>query len=344
MPVKEVSDFQDLVLATLADLKRPKFAQIAQDIQRYVMMRQWLRKDRITIDSGKSITRTVMDTLLDVAEHVGLWQTGAVTFGDHFKDLNVPWRIARKSFPVNEIEVDLNSGQSMVRNVIVARRANSIISLAKALEEAAWSSPAAASKVLPFGLRHWIVTNSSQGFNGGNPSGYNDTGGIDRDTSPNFKNYTDQYTNMTRTDGIRKMRQAFHEIHWESPTDEKDFEKFGRTMRLYIGDLQKLLDIQEAAENQNDRLGSDIDSMNGVVRFNRLPFQWVPFLGAESPVDDTIYMINNDSFRLVVLKNWILREKVLPHPNHPLAVVHWTHLVYNFICLNPRLNAAIQQG
>ncbi len=347
MATLNAADISDMVKSTLRELGRMKFQQIAQDIQWYEIMGRWLKKDRVTMDDGYGIQKNIMTDTLGAASHVGLFETDDTDVGDHVRHLQVPWRHIQTKWAFEYRETLMNRGKSLIYNIIKPRRAGAMIDLAQELEDNAWAVPNSSDNKLPYGIPYWIVANATTGFNGGNPTGpdsnaHSTTGNIDADTYTTWKNYTAQYTDVTKNDLIKKLRTAHRKINFRSPVDINDYRTGnGQQYRLYTNEAQ-LNSIETLGENQNENLGRDIASMDGTIVFRKHPIVWIPKLDGGTSPTNPIYMINHSCFQTVVLKGDYLRESdadKAPHQHNTFQV--FVDMTYNYCCVDRRRQAVL---
>src|SRR3990167_4188128 len=184
-----------------------KFQNIASTIQYCEIFSRWFKKDKVTFESGRGIQKNLLNRLnTAAARHVGLMDSDAVSNIDVMDQLTVDWVHAETHWVlIYQTDILMNSGKSSIVDTIKMKRASSLIAFVEMLEEKAWGSPPSSSnKVLPWGLKYWVVTNATTGFNGGAPSGHTTVGGVSLTDSPNFKNYTAQYTTANKTDLVSK--------------------------------------------------------------------------------------------------------------------------------------------
>lgn len=335
MPALAASDIADLVTTTLKDLGRLKFQQIAQSLQDYEIFSKWFRSDKVVFDSGIGIQRTLMSSVSNIARHVGLMEEDKVNIPDVLTTMNVPWRHATTSWAFIYQETLMNRGRSMILNVIEPRRADALLSLVQELEDRAWSAPASTTAKEPYGIPYWIVKNSSEGFNGGLPSGHTTVGGVDISTVTTFKNWTGQYTNVTKADLVKKMRTAHRKCRFKSPISIQDYrEGRGDQYRIYTCE-SVLSDLEDAGEAQNDNLGRDLAQLDNTMVFRNHPIVWVPKLDEDTT--NPLYLIDHSVFMPVCLKGDYLREsQALMAPNQHNVYVFHVDLSYQYLCVDRR--------
>ncbi len=341
MPTLSDREIADLVLGTMNELGPPRFQMIAQDLQDYEVLPKWLRKDKVQVDHGIGIQRTLMTKLPELAKHVGLFEVDEVDVKDLLSQINIPWRHARTAWAFERRETLMNRGRSLIVKVIEPRRVGAMVNLADVLEARAWSCPDVDDKVLPYGLPYWVVANATTGFNGGAPSGHTEVAGLNPTTNPNWKNYTFTYKAVTKADLIKKLRTTHRKIRWKSPVNVQQLHgKLGERYRMYV-DEETISDLEDVGEAQNENLGRDIASIDGVtLAFRKHPIVWVPYLDEHAPVTRPIYHIDHATFYPVVLAGDFLRETEPEKKadQHNTFVVY-VDLTYNYFCIDRRRNA-----
>jgi len=338
MPTLFATDIADLVVTTLRDLGRLRFQQIAQSLQDYEIFSKWFRRDKVAFDSGIGIRRTLMTKTSGAAGHVGLLQEDDVNIPDVLTQLDVDWRHARSSWAFIYQETLMNRGRAMILNIVEPRRADALLSLVETLEEAAWSVPASTTAKEPNGVPYWVVTNATEGFNGAAPSGHTTVGGITPSAANNWKNWTAQYVNISRSDLIKKMRTAHRKIRFKSPISIKDYrEGRGDRYRLYTNE-DVISGLEDEGSAQNENLGRDIAQLDNTIVFRNHPIVWIPQLDADTT--DPLFMLDHSSFMPVCLKGDFLRESTaIRSPNQHDVFQFFVDLTYNYVCVDRRRQA-----
>lgn len=329
------TDIADLVVTTLRDLGPLKFQQIAQSLQDYEVFSKWFRKDKVVFDSGIGIQRTLMTSVSGTAKHTGLLDEDTVIIPDVLTQLQVNWKHASTSWAFIYQETLMNRGRAMIVNVIEPRRADALLSMVALLEEAAWSAPATTTANEPYGLPYWVVTNATEGFNGGLPSGHTTVGGVDITANPTFMNWTAQYVNVNRTDLIKKMRTGHRKCRFKSPINIRDYRSgSGDRYRIYCNE-SVISDFEDEGTNQNENLGRDLAQLDNAMVFRNHPIIWVPALDAVTT--NPVYMIDHSVFMPVCLRGDYLREsQALRAPLQHNVFQFFVDLSYQYICVDRR--------
>lgn len=336
-------DIADFVQGTLRDLGRAKFSQIAQSLQNYEMMGKWLKKDKVTFDGGRGIQRQLMTKIADTAAHKGLYEQDQVNVEDLMSQIVVPYRHATNFWAYETSEMLQNKGDARVTDVIEPRRKSCMIGLADELEDKAWAAPASGNNVDPYGVPYYVVKNATTGFNGGAPSGHTTVAGINPTTTSVWKNYTYQYTAVTKADLIKAMRKGHRQTAWKSPVDLNEYRT--QTDLRYYTNESVVASLEDIGEASNENLGRDlapysttshdVKEMDGFLTFRKHPIIYVPKLDEDT--QNPIYQIDHGSFGVVVLKGDYLRETDPQKKADAHRVwVCFVDLSYNFICVDRR--------
>lgn len=327
----------DLAKSTLDDFGPPKFTQVAQAFVDYEAVNRILRRDRVQFDSGKKISRRLMVNHSGAARHVGLYSKDNVIIGDVLAEIDVPWKHTMTYWGWERREFLMNRGRAAIVKLMESRRADGMLALIELLEAAVWSKPDDSNDTdPPFGIPYWLVKNTSEGFNGGDPSGF--SSGAGNLQHANWKNWTFAYTTVDKADCIKKMRKAYRNIGFKSPMNIPDFRNGrGNRYRVYVNETT-IAAFEDVGEAQNENLGRDLAPMDDSMAFRRNPIVWVPYL--DSDTTHPIYMLDFASFFPFFLRGDWMREtepeKVFDSHN---SFVVFIDLTWNLICVDRRRNA-----
>ena len=215
----QADDIADLVATTMRHVKKEKFTDNAQLLQKYVAASVLLDKEHTIVEGGTQVEFEVMTTKeAGAARHVGLFDTDVVNVSDGMKKGNMPWRHVNTAWAVDKHEITMNSGQAeKIVNLVQTRRHRALLDWFDLLETDLWGYADATDTKTPQGVKYWVVRNTAEGFNGGAQSGYSEVGGINPTTYARWKNYTAQYVAVTRADLLTKWKLAAMKTNFTSP-------------------------------------------------------------------------------------------------------------------------------
>lgn len=338
MPLRDI-DIVDMLTTTLHDLGRGRFYQIAQELAEFIVLPQLLKKGNIRVQtSGVGIKETFMNTTGGSSRWVGMLEEDSVNWSDLLDQITVNWCRLTDNMAWERRMLLENRGAARINNVIKPQRVAMMLRVAQALEEGYFDAPDASDIKKPWGLKYWIVKNATTGFNGGLPSGFTTVGGVSLTDSPTFKNYTFQYTNITKADLIKKLRTAHRKTNWRSPVKQPEMvADFGMRRQLFVNEAT-ISTIEDVGEAQNENLGRDIAPMDDKIAFKRHPITYVPYL--DDDTTNPVYMVDMATMVPIVLKGDYLRESDAARSpkQHNMFEVH-VDLSINFVCVNRRANA-----
>ena len=328
-------DIVDLLTGTLRQLNRNEISDISQELQDYPVMRNWLKSERVTFDDGAGWQHTIMRRTPGNASESGLFDEDETSYTNILDKMQVEWARFKTFWIVERRMLVENSGGSRIVDIIAPQRKGSMVDLAALLEDRAWTLRTAAQTDKLNGVPYYIVKTATQGFNGGLPAGHTTVAAVNLTTVPHYKNWTDAYVNVSKTDLIKKMRKAYKRCGFKSPVDIGDFRgSMGRRYRIYMNE-NTLTDIETQAELQNNQLGPDIASMDEMTVFKKIGLEWIPFL--DNDTSDPVYGIDHNVFYFVVLSEDYFREsdpRISPRSHNVIET--FVDLSCQIVCLSRR--------
>jgi len=328
----------DMLTTTLHNLGRGRFHQIAQELAEYYVMPRLLRKGNVKIQtSGIGIKETLMTSDGGSSRWVGLNEEDSYNWEDILTQLTVVWCRLNDNMMWERRMLLENRGEARINNCIKPQRVAMMLRIAKALEAAYFGTPDATDTKVPWGLKYWCTKNATTGFNGGLPSGFSTKGGVNITTYPSFKNYTFQYTSVTKADVIKKLRTAHRATNWRSPYKTSEMvSEWGARRQIYMNE-ETISSFEDVGEAQNENLGRDVAPYDDQISFKKHPLIYIPYL--DDDTTNPIYMNDVETIKPIILKGDYLRES----DAHKVAGKHNTYAVdldlsINFVCTNPRAN------
>ena len=337
MATLQAYDIVDLITITQRDLGRLRWTDLSYDLQEYVALPSILQKEKVTYSSGYGMQWNVMTGTSGATRDVGLYEVDSVNVSDVMTTANIPWRHMTTNYAIERREISMNTGPAQIVDLVKIRRHDAMVDLAKHLETRFWSKPdTSADNLKIYGVPYWIVYNATEGFNGGNPSGFTSgAAGIDSAATPNWSNWSAQYAAVSNVDLIRKWRKAATFTKFMAPQPSPSYGTGARYG--YYTNYDVIGPLEEVLESQNDNLGNDIASKDGKLLFRQIPVTWVPFL--EDRAGDPIYGINWGQFKPAFLSGEYLREEgpVKASNQHTVFQTH-VDLTMNIMCTDRRSN------
>lgn len=344
--VLQAGDIADLITTTQDELGEMKFEDLASSLEWY-MCETFMRKENTRIQSGPNAKFNAIVNHNSQAKMTGIGATDDVNVIDAHITGTVPWRHATTNYAIDEREISMNTGARQIVDLVKSRRVQAMIALAELMETQLWSAPAVDGDTSAFGIPYWVVSNATDGFNGGDDANHTQTGGIDSDTYANWKNYTFTYSTISTASLVRKMRTAQYRTNWRPPVSVPGYERHGKRHCFVFTDTDTIVQLEELLEGQNENLGMDVASMGGktaeltrssegMVFFRGNPVVQVPKLRSSS-LSQPLYGLDLNKFGTMILSNWLMKEKgpFRSSNQHTMLETH-VDTSFNWCCTNRR--------
>ena len=305
---------EDMLTTTYVAEKKNEIIDISQELTEYIVMPYLMtvRGGVVVKKGGVGVNQTLMYQHGGRSKFIGEYDEDTVNVIDVLKKMKINFTLLTDGIAHSKGELEDNRGEERINNIIRPRRRAMYLRVAETQEEVWFQTPDASDDLTPWGLKYWIVKNATTGFNGGYPSGFTRIGNINLTEVPNFKNYTAQYTAISKSDLILKMKRAHRATKFRAPRKDAGFK--GDAMprkRIYLANEDVLEGVETIAEGQNENLGNDMaPKVAGAGRFGlrvdgdgEVLFKSNPFVYAELLNDDTsdpVYGLDMSTIHMLV--------------------------------------------
>lgn len=340
MPILQADDIADLIATTQRNLGEMKWTDLSYSIQEHIALPQLLNKNKVTFNSGTGIQWNLMVGTTGATKETSLYATDSVNVSDVMITANIPWRHVTTSYAIERREMAINRSPSQIVDLVRIRRHDAMVDMAGFMETRFWRRPATSGDNLAmYGVPYWLTYGSPTGdggFFGANPSGFaSGAANVDSGTFSQWKNWSANYTAVTKDDLIKKWRKASTFTNFKAPVTQPDYQS--GNMYGYYTNYNVIGQLERVLETQNDNLGNDIASKDGRVSFRQVPVTWCPHL--EGRTGDPVYGINWGAFRPVFLSGEYMREEgpTKASNQHTVFVTH-IDTTMNLQCTNRRVN------
>jgi hypothetical protein len=215
----------------------------------------------------------------------------------------IPVRHVNAHYIYDLREKAFQRGGTAIVDLVQTKYTGMMVAFYELLEEIMWGKPADSSDIkTPYGIAYWVTRSATEGFNGGNPTGFTlGRAGISTVTYPRYANWTAKYAAITKQDLVRKMRHASRNIRFRSPVSHATPKLGGMANGIYTNDTVIGL-LEEMLEAQNMNLGNDVASKDGKILFKGSPVQYAPYL--DNDTADPIYMLDWEWMVPGALEGW----------------------------------------
>lgn len=352
-----IDDIADMLTATIANQPRGKFTDISSEYNQFIVMPFLFTKagGLVMKKGGVNIEETLMIEHGGRSRWVGELDEDTYLFLDHLKKLQVKFVLLTDNMIFTRGEMLANRGKERINNVIKPRRHALFLRVAHTMEDAFFAVPDASDELTPWGLKYWLVKNTTAGFNGGLPAGFSTVGNINLTQAPTFKNYTAQYVAVTKPDLITKMKRAHRKVQWKMPHKMSGIDgDTSNNKRFYLVNEDVLELLEDIGEGQNENLGKDVSSVTGGrgmgikmdgegdVLFKKRPIVWAQQL--DDDTSDPVYGVDLNTFHAIGRQGENMRLdsfKQVPG-QHRVVAAHLDHQM-QFINTNRRANFVISK-
>lgn len=348
-------------LSKLGDLLTTTYDQVPMDVvdlsmdqQDYLVMPYFMKKNggMREIGGGVGIGQILMIEHGGRSRFVGEYDEDVIMAIDHLDKMRVDFTLMTDNVSFTLGEIRANRGKELITNVIAPKKKAMYNRTIATMEDAFFGTPNADDDLTPWGLKYWVVKNSTEGggFNGGYPAGFTRIANLDLAKIPQFKNYADVYTAISKEDLLTKWRRAHRRTRWVMPKKQSGFTGDTSERRIYVTNERVIEELEAIGEGQNENLGNDLapytsGDMKNLKGLRIMPdgeilFKRTSVYNAWSLVDDTtdpVYGLDMRYFYPVVRKgdNQQMSSFEKAPNQHRVQVAHYDH-AYQFLCINRR--------
>lgn len=292
----------DDVRVTDRELGKGSFTQNANTLQKYVFVKHMMQQHRHLFTGGIGLQWNLMVGTSGTARATGLFATDITNQTDVMRQASVDWTHYTVSGLLSRQQLNMNKGSAQIVDRVKMANANMDIDMAKLWEQHWWANhPGSGTTNQLYGASYWIPWVTSTGaFVGGDPSGFSGgAGNLMVASAPTAQNWSATFTDLTVSDGIEKWREAATKTAFESPIDYSGYGSGADSYGYYSG-YANIRKMENSLMGQNDNLGNDLASKDGLTLFRRVPVTYVPALDAKS--GNPIYGINWDELSIGFLE------------------------------------------
>jgi hypothetical protein len=171
----------------------------------------------------------------------------------------------------------------------------------------------------PAGLLWWLQESDTEGFNGGEPSGFEavGTGGILSSTYKNWKNRTYQYTTVSRDDFVEKTINSMDMCYFKPPAPYPSSVSTSKPRWELLTTHSRVAEARKLLQLGNDNIQNDLAAFSGGVLVRGVPMVHVPAWSSSvstvARTDGVILGVDWSKFKYVAKSGRSMR-KTAPYP------------------------------
>ncbi len=286
---------RDLMDLTLKSYEQNKWVDAVTPLTEYYIFPNLARNFKRVQDGGTGPSWPVVVDTADAAGMDALYSTDTLQHVDLGIMASLDWRHFKSNYCVDRRQLKMNTGKAALMNTLEVKEWDARMSLVKTWESQGWGKPTDSTNTLDMmGMRYWLVRwptgTVTPGFTGANPTGFSSgAAGINTDTYSLWKNYAGKFTEVTKGDLIRKLREAKHKTTFTDAVPRPGLVT-GRDDHGVYAPYSVYELFVEAAEKQNGMLGNDVASKDGKVTFMGSKVNYVPALDSDTGIP--VYCLN----------------------------------------------------
>lgn len=336
----------DFITNTFPIVRKDKWKDISLDLQHFMVTKDFLGEGKMPSEGGAYLQEQIQVRNTGTFEMTGWYGQSKTKIVDLMKTAQVPWCMARVSMAYSIYEDAWQQGPQKILSTLKVRKHSMYNDLVTGLEYQYFGTPTGPTQMprQANGLRFWFQRGSSVqkafGWNGGNPSGFTDTAGLDADTYTAWRNGTFLYDSFAQTDFYNKLAQATIQSHFEPPQSYAELDG-GKPRYKLMTNYTVLEQFHLAQTASNDNLRMDVGKYRNTPLFRGIPIEYAPALeAASSPARDTtnpIYGIDRSQWKMIFRKGM---ERHLHNPmtdsNQPDVRKVYLDVQWNYMMTNRR--------
>ena len=196
----------------------------------------------------------------------------------------------------------------------------------------------------PAGILWWLQKSATEGFNGGEPSGFESvgTGGILSSTYTRWKNRTFAYAAIDRDDFVEKCINSMDKCDFKPPAPYPEIAG-GKPQWELLTTHSRLAACRKLLQLGNDNIGNDLAARSGVVYIRGVPLIWIPaWTNSESTnvrTDGPVAGVNWETFEYHFREGWSMKKRA-PYRDKDSHNVRWRVMddMGQIVCYDRRAN------
>jgi len=286
----------DFVNLTLDRFKKKRWVDISLDYQHHIFASRTFQGQAKDPERGGVQLNWKLQT-----DNTGTFKDSAMFAVDQtgVKNLTIeakqPWSKQTVNFSYDIHEDVFQSDMETIVRELEVREHSMYNDYFEGMEERLWGAPSSDTQDPrpPSGIPFWLQKNASDGFTGGNPSGFSSgAAGVNTTTYANWKNYVAGYTTVSRDDLVTKWRKACAYTKFQAPKQYAELQGKVRDSDYAFYTTWTVLEaLEKILETRNDNLGVDLAKYMDSTVFKGNPVTWVPYL-TENDTSNPVYGVN----------------------------------------------------
>jgi hypothetical protein len=260
----------------------------------------------------------------------------------------MPWALTTTNYHYDLDEAVFKRGLPEIVDYISLREKGLMKSFFAGMEDLMFGDGPAASTTRPMPpatLLHWIQANATEGFNGGDPSGWSGgAGSIPTATYPNWKNRTFSYAVCDHDNFVKPIVRALDLCDFKPmPIPMNDIATQGQFNWELLTTYSRVELCRDILRAGNDSIKTDLAAWYSSVMVRNVPMTWVPAWtktnSLNARTDGIVLGVNWATFKWFYQSGRNMRKrKPFQHPEMSLVRVRCMDDSGQVVCFDRRRN------
>jgi len=341
-----IEQLDDFIQAYLQRYVMGKWQDISLHLQEYMFAsRLFDRAKKDEMSTAYCKWKLKVDNN-DNFQIVGLYHRDTSNRVNMLTEGSMKWAMATTNYHYDIDEEIFGQGAQQIVNYMKLQEDSLMVDFFKGMEDIMFGTGPTSPTQSPFpptSLLWWIQENATEGFNGGEPSGFTDVGGVDVDTYPNWKNRTFSYANFTHEDAVKKTIRSMDKCEFSPPVAGHDIVDQGRPNWELLTTYSRIEAARDLLLQGNDNIGKDLATYANAVLIRGVPMvnvpAWTNSNSINARTDGLILGVNWKTFKWYYQSGRNMRKrKPFQHPEMSNVRVRCMDDSGQIVCFNRRGN------
>lgn len=296
-------------------LKPKKWTDISLSDQFHCLAQRFLQGKKMPVSATPNMIWKLQVRNTETFRFTGLFSKDQHDVQNLAVGASQQWALATANWAYDVQEPEFQQDMYQIVDYILMREHSMYNDWWKGMEAAFWTAPTSSTQdPRPIsGIPFWVQKNSTEGFKGGDPSGFSaGAGGVSTSTYPNWKNYTFPYSQINRDDFVEKAIKAMDLCEFTPPHEFPDAAPTANPKWSFYTTYAVRSPLWQYLDTRNDNLRDVAGTATTDPKLRNIPVKWVPALtnAGSSAVDTSnpFYGINWGCMDFRFKKGWDMKR------------------------------------
>lgn len=342
-----IEQLDDFINAYLQKYVMGKWQDISLPLQKYYFASRLFDRAKKEEMVGALCKWKLEVRYADNFQVVGLYHRDSSNRVNVLDEGEMKWAMTTTNYHYDIDEEVFGQGASQIVNYVKLREDGMMKSFFAGMEDLILGDGPTSPTQSPFppaSLLWWVQESDTEGFNGGEPSGFESVGagGILTSDYSAWKNRTFEYTDVTRDDFVEKTINSMDMCVFTPPIERQDIAPSRPDWEL-LTTHSRVAEARRLLQLGNDNIRDDLAAHSGAVYIRGVPMVWVPAWTNSSSenirTDGIIMGVNWPTFKWYYRTGRSQRKrKPFRHPEMSNVRIRCMDDTGQVVCFNRRAN------